>query len=255
MTIEEKVVDKIRKLYAKAESCKEIGNQEEAEAFAAMVNKLLIKHNLDMAVVEWSQRNEEDPIEKVWVDFKAYGLKTKRQRQQWSEMLGEIIAKAHFCKYMVMGRSNKICFIGHKSNRQVVEYLFVTMCRLAQRMGKKAYADYWKDSKVQGKISFRPGFKSAWLHGFIKGLNLRFKKERKAVDVPSNTTALVRLNQILTVVDEWIKKNTETKKASSLNQFRYNSEGFSRGEKAAHEISLKANALREGSSQGQRQVS
>ena len=30
--INEKVIDKIRKLYAKAESCEKIGNQAEAEA-------------------------------------------------------------------------------------------------------------------------------------------------------------------------------------------------------------------------------
>ena len=44
--IEEKIIDKIKKLMDKAESAKSMGNIHEAEDFAVMVSDLLTKNNL-----------------------------------------------------------------------------------------------------------------------------------------------------------------------------------------------------------------
>lgn len=252
--IEEKVIDKIRKLHAKAESCEQIGNQAEAEAFAAMVNQLLIRHNLSMASVEWAQRNEEDPITKAWLDFQAYNIELKHRRVQWSEQLASLICRAHFCKLLLSLSSNRLCFVGHKSNRDVAEYLFVTMYRLATVLSEKAYVAYFYECRGNGDVTKARGFKSAWLYGFLQGLRERFDQERKAVDVPVNSTALVRVNQTLAVVDNWMKENVKAKMARDLNQFKFNNEGIKRGKQAAIDVSLRANAIRHNPTQGQKSV-
>jgi hypothetical protein len=252
--INEKVIDKIRKLHAKAESCEKIGSQAEAEAFAAMVNQLLIRHNLSMASVEWAQRNEEDPIIKEWVDFQAYNIDIKYRRVQWSEQLASLICQAHFCKLLLSNNSNQLCFVGHKTNREVAEYLFVTMYRLATVLSEKAYVAYFYECRGNGDVTLARGFKSAWLYGFLQGLRERFDQERKAVNVPVNSSALVKVNQTLGMVEKWLNQNIKAKMARGLNQFKFNNEGVKRGKQAAADVSLRANAIRHNPSQGQKSV-
>jgi hypothetical protein len=257
MSPEEKVVDKIRKLHAHAESAQKIGNRAEAEAFAAMVNQMLLKHNLDMCVLEWEQRGVEDPIEEMGIDFPANGLPRKRARCQWSEEMAAIIARAHFCKILVMPGSNKIFLVGHRSNREVAEYLFVTMHKLADRLADRAYDVYFREMKRQGDCTRARGFRSAWLLGFIRGLAERFAEERRKSDQSAvGTTALIRVNQTLAVVEKWyadrLGKNART--AASLNSYRIHSEGIRRGYEAAREVSLRANAIKHNPGQGQKQI-
>jgi len=252
--IEEKVIDKIRKLHAKAESCEKIGNQAEAEAFAAMVNQLLIRHNLSMASVEWAQRGEEDPIAQEWLNFRAYDIELKHRRVQWSERLASIICKAHFCKLLISSNTNELCFVGHKTNREVAEYLFVTMYRLATILSEKAYVAYFYECRGNGNVTLARGFKSAWLYGFLQGLQERFNEERRQVDVPANSTALVKINQTLAVVENWLNKNVKSKTAKGLNQFKFNPEGIQRGKQAAADISLRVNAIRHNPTKGQHTI-
>ena len=250
--INEKVIDKIRKLYAKAESCEKIGNQAEGEAFAAMVNQLLIKHNLSMASVEWAQRNEEDPIAKEWVDFQAYNINIKHHRFQWPEQLASLICRAHFCKLLISGNTNELCFVGHKSNHEVAEYLFVTMYRLATVLSEKAYVAYFYEHWNNDDVTSARGFKSTWLYGFLSSLRERFDQERKAVDMPTNSTTLVKINQTLAVVENWLNQNVKSERGRSLNQFKSNNEGVKQGKQAAADISLRANAIHHNPSQGQK---
>lgn len=253
MTTEEKIIDKIRKLHAKAESCEKIGSQEEAEAFAGMVNQLLLKHNLSMSEVDWDKREDTDPICQVWVDFKSQGIASKKARQQWSEHLAGIIARAHFCKILISTGSNRICLIGHKSDREIAEYLFVTMYKLAEKMAEKEYVKYFYECRDNGDVTEARGFKSAWLHGFVLGLSKRFDAERNAA-APSGSTALVRLNRALIEVNDWMKNLKGLRSVNRLNQFRHNVEGQRRGEQMANEVSLRANALRHNPGQGQRVI-
>jgi hypothetical protein len=243
--INEKVIDKIRKLHAKAESCDKIGNQEEAEVFAAAVNRLLLKHNLSMSEVEWEKREVDDKIEKVWVDFEAVGIKAKKARQEWSEQLGMIIARAHFCKILIRHGTNHLCFVGHHSDREVAEYLFVAMYRLAEQMSERAYVKYFYECRAQGDVSRARGFRSGWLTGFIRGLSTRFENERKIV-APTGSTALVRIDRSLVKIEEWMKQNQKTTPAARLHQLRHHDEGTRRGRQAAEDINLRANALRAG---------
>lgn len=251
--ISERVLDKIKKLNAKVESCEKIGSREEAEAFAAMVNHLLLKHNLSMSDLEFSKREVEDPIIQRWVDYEAYGIKSKRARIEWSEKLAGIIARAHFCRTMIRPGSNWVCFIGHQSNREVAEYLFVTMYRSAERMADQAYAVYWRECDHAGDVTQCRGFRASWLTGFIQGLRTRFDQERKTVTAEASVTStvLVRIDQTEGAVDRWMKEHLKIKSAASTHQAKFHPVGLARGRQAADDVSLRADALRTNPSRGQ----
>lgn len=83
----EKLLDRLLKIQAQAEGEAAIGNSRAAENFAAMLNRLLIQHEmseLDLAT-RAKQLTTDEPIVKVFVDRYAAGLPLKRTRVQWEE--------------------------------------------------------------------------------------------------------------------------------------------------------------------------
>ena len=58
----DKMIDRIQKLLAHADSAKKLGNEEEAQAFAAKVNELLLKHKLSMSSVEVAAQDADDAM-------------------------------------------------------------------------------------------------------------------------------------------------------------------------------------------------
>jgi hypothetical protein len=233
--VTEEMLQKIKKLHVKAESCKKIGSQAEAEAFAAMVNQLLIKHNLDLADLNWEQREAQDHIEQVWVS----GIPTRHQRQEWSERLTRIIANAHFCRLFIRTGSNQIAFVGHQSNRQVAEYLYVTMYRLAGTMSNDAYVKYFYECKYRGDVTQARGFRNSWLYGFMTRLQERFDAERKTASATSSSTALIKINQTHAMVDQWIKDKVKPRMAHAVHRRVSNPEGVERGKRAARNVNLR----------------
>ena len=64
---QEKILEKLGKIKAMADSAKEIGNEAEAQAFAAMLQNLLLKHKLDMTDVQYGVHLQEEPVEQSFV--------------------------------------------------------------------------------------------------------------------------------------------------------------------------------------------
>lgn len=87
----QKLLDRVRKLHAKAESAKALGSEAEAASFAAAVSKMLAKYKLDMSELEFSQMEKAEPVGEGYVAGEG-----KRTRQLWAEVLAAVVADAHF---------------------------------------------------------------------------------------------------------------------------------------------------------------
>src|SRR4051812_44988051 len=118
----DKLVDRIKKMHAKAESAKQLGNEAEAFAFASAVQKLLLKHNLEMTDVEAALAAKEDPVKAHYFYPETFGLPKRRSRVQWSELLARIVADAHMCGILPVRASNEFMIIGTRQNRQACEF-------------------------------------------------------------------------------------------------------------------------------------
>ena len=115
------VMDKLAKLQSHADSAKAIGNEAEAEAFAAKVAELLVTHKLSMTEVEFAAQAEDDPVDGAYVDYAKYAPdQSGRTRVWWQETLIDVVARAHFCRIMVVPGSSRIFLVGRGSDRQVV---------------------------------------------------------------------------------------------------------------------------------------
>lgn len=144
---QEAILEKLAKIKRHADSAKEIGNEAEAQAFATMLQNLLLRHKLDMSDIDYAKEMQSEPIiehepETVWgKDGRVYkdfpDVEVVNKRRQWAEDLAGIITKAYSCRFLVSRGSSMIYFVGHKSNVMQCEYLFLTMLRCADKMGKE----------------------------------------------------------------------------------------------------------------------
>ncbi len=266
--MDEKILEKLAKIKAHADSAEKIGSTEEAQTFAEMLQRLLLKHNLDMSDIEFAKHEVDEPVEKFSIDWEQYGLKTKKQRIDWEERLASIVADAHFCRILVSEHSNRIWLVGRKSNAAVAEYLIVTLRRAAKKIAYLALAEYQRDLKNKSqclicglnkdhhvweshefqreKITDHHGFKASFLAAFVNRIAERLKETRESV-VTSNCTALVRINKDEAAVRDFMSQNYIGHAKMIRSRSGSNSEGFLRGRQAADAVNLKGNAMNQGS--------
>jgi uncharacterized DUF497 family protein len=107
----DRIIDRIRKLLALATS----PNQAEAESAAAKAQALLQQHNLELAQVEQSSKQQSSMIQKQ-VDIHS--------RQRWRRLLIHTIARANFCRALFKPGQASVILVGEPHNLEVAEYLY-----------------------------------------------------------------------------------------------------------------------------------
>ena len=152
----EKIIDKIKKLAAKAESAKEIGNIEEAAAFSAKVNEMLTQYNLDMAELGTGSEGEIG-------DEKFFDMNLD---YRWKVDLLTTLCEYNYCKCFFMRhvkghratrsgykttyeKEYSSTIIGKPENVEVVRYLYSMLVSQFQTMAGTAWRAYLKDVRKQ----------------------------------------------------------------------------------------------------------
>jgi hypothetical protein len=186
----EKIIDRIRKLFAKAESAAEIGSAEEAATFAAKANELLLRHKLEMTNIELADEQATDPIEQEDFDIgEPVGL-GNRTRSSWSEQLFQGIAYAHFCEILLI-RGKKFILVGRTSDRELVRYLYATLASHGNRLAAsfaRAELRKWGDRSAADTRRLKTDF----LMGYYQAINKRLRERRAQVEQQGGQFALVR---------------------------------------------------------------
>lgn len=273
----DKLIDKLRKLKNSAEGEAKIGNEAAAQAFAEMLNRLLLENKLEMTDIEFEQMEKDQPVAPHYVNYKAHNIKLKKQRSLWMEQLANVIARAHFCRILVHSGSSRITFLGRKDDCEVVEYMFVTLLRATEQLADEAYDGIVNvvlkecgiclgPKKGHNAINhkFEPnylrarGFRPAFINGFINRLAERFYDLRRSMEKES--TALVRLNRSEAGIKEYLEQKDENgrKKIRNLPALEGrrtgNIEGHRAGRAKAESIPLGANAIKSGNPAVNRQL-
>lgn len=254
---QEKVLEKLGKIKAHMESAKEIGNEAEAQAFAAMLQNLLLKHKLEMTDVQYAREMQEEPIveqrpettfdarrRRVYKDYPD--VEVVNRRRGWSEELAAIIADAYSSRILVTPGRSWITFVGHKSNVAIAEYLYITMLRAAEKMSDKAAKEFRRNHRAEYGVGATPaGYRESWLDGFCLRIAQRLREERAKFETPSTQTALVRVNKEALAVKSYMDKFK--KNASSLGgNNNFNRSGYEDGKAAANAMNISSNAVKAG---------
>ncbi len=260
------IITRIAKLKAMAEGAAKIGSEEEAQAFAAMMQSLLLKHNLEMSDVEFAELDKTDEVRKHRIDYSKYpGFKLTNKRTDWSENLAGIIATAHFCQILVHSGSNRISFVGRKSDCEVAEYMYVYLHRAISQLAYDAYDKFSRacvntccyckldkkqhgsDGRLHGHIfqadwSRTKGYKASYMRAFMARLAERYYNERRS---KQESFGLMRMNQMEKKVKDFLaekddKGKLKIKAAAEINgqSNTWNRSGLAHGREAADRINL-----------------
>jgi hypothetical protein len=215
MTDKDEQIRKIRALLAVHRSAKEIGSEEESQAFAAKVQDLLARYKLSLSDVDYEELKTAEPIIEKDVDFESAGLPIKKARVQWQEVLAYIVSNSYFCRSLIRTGSSRIYLVGKKDDVETAEQVFLYLARVASNLAEKEYVAYFHKMRKQGRVEAARGYRSSYLRGFCNRLFERFEEEKEKLQVEwaANQKALIRLTDALVIVDEHIKDYKKDKRA------------------------------------------
>jgi hypothetical protein len=248
MTETDRVIDKINKLRAHQASAAKVGSMAEAEAFADMINRLLLKHELTEVDLNVTQR-EDDPIIQVYTTPADYGMKHVANRVAWQEALARIVAKEHLCRFMVLSGSSRLVFVGTKVNAETAEYAFGVLAGAADRMSLADRTKWVNEQRRAGTYGgSTAGFRDSWLSAFITRISEKFDAARKAAveETGNASTALVRLDQSLERVNDYMRAISTRKAPARSMGTGANSDGYARGRAAADRMNVGQRGIKGG---------
>lgn len=239
--VSEKVVEKIQKLKAHAESAQRIGSEAEAEAFASMIQQLLLKYKLSMTDVDLAEERVSDPIGAREVDWQD--VRVRRARVAWMERLADVVARAYFCRMLVHRGSSALTLVGRKSDVDLAEFMLVTLTRAAERIAEREYVAAFRQDVAGAR-----GFKASFLRAFVERLQERFEDEVRGAEAASDC-AIVRFEGARKEVDDFIASSVKTRRVAVVRGARgdANAEGWRRGRKVADGVNLRPNVVGAGS--------
>lgn len=240
---QEKILKRLVKLRASKESEAAIGNAAAAEAFASMINKMLIEYELNPSDIDYARTADHDPVVEVMVNLGVHKIRPQKTRIAWQESLARIVAKAHLCTFLLSRGSNKIWFVGTKSHATVAEYAYGTLVPVIDRLSDIEYYTFLGKCQREGNSKLAHGFRPAWLDAFVTRVEERFFEARKAAvtAAPNESQALMRLDGALVKVRRYIEDKFERRKgaADALNGGRkHHVAGRTAGRAAADRIPL-----------------
>lgn len=175
----ERLLDKIKKLL---ELGKRSPYQEEAETAMALVQQMLLKHNLSMGEVESFKPSDDFGDESVW----------EGKRRPWEHDFVEMVVSEFFfvkIHYLIErdgnSRKRSTFFFGEQHNIAVARYVFVYLCRVFRQL----WADYRRTRGLTKKYA------REFYGGLQFGLHCKLSQQRRktweASDSARNALILV----------------------------------------------------------------
>jgi len=112
-------------------------NENEAATAAAQMQKLLLKHNLDMAELESTDEGCDDPMIRDFAYFHQYTRRGKAKRvkspSRWKIVLADGVARGNFCKLVLEKQRQDgkwvqgMHILGRRANVRATGWMFQTI--------------------------------------------------------------------------------------------------------------------------------
>lgn len=195
MTNQESLIEKIRKLNAKAND-KSV-TEAEAALYAQKVAQLLQEHNLTEAAIQ-----VKEDVEEVG-EARIYNSKTG---DTWCQTMAGAVARLYFCDIYLnrLGQNVKIAFVGKPHNVEVATsmtlYLIKTIGRLANEYARSPAAiSDWNYTFTRARNGFERGAGMRMYERLaqMKREQTANEPQRSATGTPSNLPALYQDESML----------------------------------------------------------
>lgn len=206
--IEEKIVNKIKKLMSITEESN--ATQAEVEQAALLAQKLLSKYNIDYDIINIDKEIEIVNNEISYKDYKGY---------QWARQLSVVIAKNYCCKVYLSDKS--IVFYGYSQNTDVAKEIFKSMFKFGNENALAYCRNY---AKAHGHSR---GVYNSFCLGFVAGIKSVLDEQCKALQIVVPEKVEIAYNNLGLMRGSRAHLNTNSDKDGSI----YNS-GFCSGRDA-----------------------
>lgn len=160
----EKVLEKIKKLFALAENnpC-----EEEAKSAALMAQKLMVENDIDMWEVEGVDLNKTEEIGEEEIEVPA---------KKWKYTLAHIVADNYRVKFFLRGKGTFI-FYGHKTDAKIAVETFKFLFNIGNKLGNKLYRE------AKERYGYADNIYNSCVMGFCSGIREALAEQSKALMV------------------------------------------------------------------------
>lgn len=148
-----KIIDTLRKLINHERSTRELGNVEEATAFAAKIQSFIDKYNIELSEIDLTVEENDIRSETLVADCK----------QQWMKFLLVHIAEINGCS--IVFRTQGYDVYGQPMDIEIVATLYEYFCELGLHLQKLGIISYKmspeyrrKRKKTRATLSFKDSF-------------------------------------------------------------------------------------------------
>lgn len=175
----EQIKEKLRKLIAMEASAREIGNQAEAEAFAAKIQQLMIEYELEMDDLAGGASQRVHNVGQEWFDTTPL---TGSHESNWVAILYCYCGKSSFCKVVLSPIFNekapmRVTIYGDATNRELLHYMIAQLVVKLKELARSSFKKY--DGPDKRNTYFRSFYRGACV-GVRDKLLAEMKKEEDA---------------------------------------------------------------------------
>lgn len=214
MNTTDKVIDRIKKLFALAERN---NSPEEAAAAAAAAQELLFQHKLSSADLEAAD-DEEDVLGTEDVD--AVG--------SWRKSLAHGVAKAFYCKACTTADGKRVRIVGKLSDTQAASYMTSYLVSETNQLAARHAAGMGR--------SWANSFRLGVVCTVLERLNAQRKEQEVVVAAAPAGTALAIRNDGAAVSAYFQELFPHTKKGGRV--YARSTDGLHAGRQAGHSVGL-----------------
>lgn len=149
-----KIKEKLRKLIAKEESARELGNLAEAEAFASKIQQLLMEYELSI------EELKANTAESTAMGIEIFDLKPllSRHESDWIEKLYSVASRLNFCMAIFSSKTTELKLVGTEMNREFTHYLAGQLIPKLRTLAHKSFSEYNGPEK-----------RNTYIRGFLRG--------------------------------------------------------------------------------------
>jgi hypothetical protein len=203
------------------------GSVHEAEACAAALQRVMLRHNLTQADIDAASGiMHEEYISK----FVQLG-EARTPGLQWRINLAYVMAEMNFCVFIRCGVHGGVgWFVGQASNIDAVEVMFKATAETSDRLAPTEWAEFQNSSEfyTYGRPKAR-AWKNSFQIGFVTGIRMKMRSEREkmAQELEAGVVSalvVVKDAELEQAVNEKLGKTTTHKGSAPTS-----ASGFQRG--------------------------
>lgn len=257
MKTESPVIEKLRKMIAHEQSARSIGNQAEAEAFAAKIQEMLDAHKLSMSEVDIREREENEPVNEDVIDWANITGKRKVVKSYWHLAISKAVAEANDCARVGQQGANYLFyFVGRTSDREIAKILYVYFIGLGEHLCEKSEKENRTDqlkkfaetnhithlniiplvpALAKGFRAWMKNYRNSWLAGFGEHVATRLRLRHAQTEAAAE--AIVHIKRDALAVQEFLK-NAGPMKRVKVGPNIKNIDGMRAGQSTGDAVNL-----------------